>query len=268
MPPTKKKNKGHKLRKFDPSKVKSSAVCFFVGRRGSGKTTLVADIASRKEGRIPYGIAISCTEDANSFWGKHIPPAFVHSEFDDRLSQQLLRMQKETAEERGLDNLPPCFALYDDTMFDPAFAKSKTTREMFMNGRHFKIFLLITAQYCMDLPPALRTNIDYVFILKDPIKRNRQRLYENFAGIFPTFDGFCDAMDATTENYECMVIDNTSNSNKIEDAVFYYKADPAKSDTFKLGCKEFWELEAEPPPFCSTPPVDDTQSPRSILPSK
>ena len=84
-----------------------------------------------------------------------------------------------------------------------------------MNGRHHKLFVLITAQYCLDLPPALRSNIDYCFILADYIRRNRERLYTNFAGVFPSFDAFCAVMDETTENYECLVIKMCANSPKI-----------------------------------------------------
>ena len=41
-------------------------------------------------------------------------------------------------------------------------------RLLFMNGRHWKIILIITMQYPLGIPPNLRTNIDYVFILREP----------------------------------------------------------------------------------------------------
>ena len=86
----------------------------------------------------------------------------------------------------------------------------KTLGGIFMNGRHWKILFMITMQYCMDLPPALRANIDYVFILRENIIQNREKLWKNFFGIFPTFDSFSEVMNACTENYECLVLDNTS----------------------------------------------------------
>jgi hypothetical protein len=45
-------------------------------------------------------------------------------------------------------------------------------------------------------------------------------------------------MDACTENYECIVLDNTSKSNRIEDCVFLYKAKLRKN--FKVGAPEYW----------------------------
>jgi len=45
-------------------------------------------------------------------------------------------------------------------------------------------------------------------------------------------------MDACTENYECLVLDNTSKSNKIQDCVFWYKAKIRKN--FKIGSPALW----------------------------
>ena len=107
-----------------------------------------------------------------------------------------------------------------------------------MNGRHFNVFFMLTMQYVMDLPPALRANVDYVFILRENIIQNREKLYKSFFGIFPSFDMFCKVMDACTENYECLVLDNTVKSNKITDCVFWYKAKMHKN--FKVGAPEYW----------------------------
>ena len=113
-------------------------------------------------------------------------------------------------------------------------------RLLFMNGRHWKIMLIITMQYPLGIPPNLRTNIDYVFILREPYINNRKRIWENYAGMFPTFESFCQVMDQCTENFECLVINNNAKSNKLHDQIFWYKAE-AHND-FKLGSKEFWEM--------------------------
>jgi hypothetical protein len=46
-------------------------------------------------------------------------------------------------------------------------------------------------------------------------------------------------MDQCTENFECLVIDNTTKSNKIEDMVFWYKAD--SHPDYKIGAPAFWQ---------------------------
>jgi len=47
-------------------------------------------------------------------------------------------------------------------------------------------------------------------------------------------------MDACTENYECLVLDNTVKSNKIQDCVFWYKATIRKG--FKVGSPQLWAM--------------------------
>ena len=94
-------------------------------------------------------------------------------------------------------------------------------------------------QYPLGIPPNLRTNIDYVFILREPYLSNRKRIWENYAGMFPTFESFCQVMDQCTENYECLVIHNNAKSNKLQDQVFWYKASP--HDDFHIGHPSFWK---------------------------
>ena len=94
-------------------------------------------------------------------------------------------------------------------------------------------------QYAMGIPPALRGNIDYVFILKESVLANRKKLYDQYAGVFPNFDVFCQAMDQCTNDFQCLVIDNTTNSNVFEEQVYWYKASP--KGNFKMGCERYWE---------------------------
>ena len=56
--------------------------------------------------------------------------------------------------------------------------------------------------------------------------------------MFPTFEIFCQVMDACTENFECLVIHNNAKSNKLIDQVFWYRADP--HDDFKIGHPSIW----------------------------
>jgi hypothetical protein len=95
-------------------------------------------------------------------------------------------------------------------------------------------------QYPLGVPPVLRSNIDYVFILRDTIIGNRKRIYDNYAGMFPTFEAFCSVMDQCTDNFECLVIKNNSQSNNLLDQVFWYKA--TSHNEFRLGSREFWEM--------------------------
>jgi len=94
----------------------------------------------------------------------------------------------------------------------------------------------------MGISPALRTNIDYVFIFKENIKKNKERLYEHYAGMFPTLQVFEQVLEQVTQDYGCLVIDNRASGSKLEDQVFWYKADPSKK--MKMCDSTLWDLQA------------------------
>ena len=233
------------LRKFDMSSIADDKVIVLIGKRDTGKSYLCKDLLFYHQD-IPVGTVISATESANQFYGNMIPPIFIHDEYNEEIIQRVLSRQKK-AVERYNDELetykktkvdPRAFLILDDCLYDSSWTKSKHVRSIFMNGRHFKLMFIVTMQYALGIPPNLRTNIDYVFILRENIIANRKRIYESYAGMFPTFDFFCQVMDQCTEDYECLVIYNNAKSNALEDQVFWYKAD-SHSD-FRIGADAFW----------------------------
>jgi hypothetical protein len=108
-----------------------------------------------------------------------------------------------------------------------------------MNGRHYSIFTLITSQVPLGINPALRSQIDYVFIFKNNIIKEREKIYNHYAGICNSFEVFNKIMDNTTANYEVMVIDNTTQENSITDQIKWYKA---TEKNFKMCSPELWNL--------------------------
>jgi hypothetical protein len=241
------------LKKFDMKSISfkpnenKGPVVVLIGKRDTGKSFLVRDLLYYQQ-EIPIGTVISGTEEGNGFYGKMVPKLFIHNEYNTAIIENILKRQRtvlkqvkvemETYKRSNID--PRAFVILDDCLYDNTWARDKMMRLLFMNGRHWKIMLVITMQYPLGIPPTLRTNIDYVFILRENYIANRKRIYENYAGMFPTFESFCQVMDQCTENYECLVINNNSKSNKLHDQVFWYKAD--NHNDFKLGSKEFWEL--------------------------
>jgi len=225
-------------------------VIVLIGRRDTGKSFLVKDLLYHHQD-IPIGTVISGTEAGNGFYAKMVPKLFIHDEYNTAIIENILKRQKMVIKQinkevaaYGKSNIDGrAFVILDDCLYDNSWARDKLMRLLFMNGRHWKIMLVITMQYPLGVPPNLRTNIDYTFILREPYINNRKRIYENYAGMFPTFESFCQVMDQCTENYECLVIANNAKSNKLDDQIFWYKADGHRD--FKLGSKEFWEMSKD-----------------------
>jgi hypothetical protein len=234
------------LKKFDISTIKPDKVCVFIGKRETGKSFLVKDLLYFHK-KVPIGTVISGTEGANQFYGKMVPSLFIHDEYTpavvaNAVKRQKLVVKKKMKEEHlyGKSNInPSAFLILDDCLYDNSWVKDVNIRSLFMNGRHYKMLFIITMQYALGIPPNLRTNIDYVFILRENYVSNRKKLYEHYAGMFPTFEIFCQVMDQCTEDFNCLVINNNAKSNKLEEQVFWYKANPHAD--FKIGAPEFWK---------------------------
>ena len=234
------------LKKFDISTIGSDKVCVFIGKRETGKSFLVKDLLYYHK-NLPIGTVISGTEGANQFYSKMVPSLFIHEEYSslvisNALKRQKLVVKKKMKEEQsyGKSNInPSAFLILDDCLYDTSWVKDPNVRSLFMNGRHYKILFIITMQYALGIPPNLRTNIDYVFILRENYVSNRRKLYEHYAGMFPTFEIFCQVMDQCTEDFNCLVINNNAKSNKLEEQVFWYKA--STHNDFKIGAQEFWK---------------------------
>ena len=234
---------------FKPNEAKGPVVVL-IGRRDTGKSFLIRDLLYYHQD-IPIGTVISGTEEGNGFYGKLVPKLFIHNEYNTAIIENILKRQKQVLKQINKEMQqfnrstidPRTFVILDDCLYDNSWSRDKLMRCLFMNGRHWKVMLVITMQFALGIPPALRTNIDYVFILRDPYISNRRRIYENYAGMFPTFEAFCQIMDQCTENYECLVINNNTKSNKLQDQIFWYKADG--HGDFRLGSREFWELSKQ-----------------------
>ena len=234
------------LKKFEMSSINDDKVVVLIGKRETGKSFLVRDLLYYHQD-IPIGTVLSGTEAANQFYSNIFPKLFIHGEYNSGVVSNYLKRQKmvvnmmnRDADEGNITNIDPrAVLILDDCLYDNSWTKEVTIRSLFMNGRHYKTMFVITMQYALGVPPNLRTNIDYVFILRENYVSNRKRLYEHYAGMFPTFEIFCQVMDQCTENYECLVIHNNAKSNRLEDQVFWYKAD--EHEPFILGAPEFWE---------------------------
>ena len=234
------------LKKFDMNNIKDDKVIVLIGKRDTGKSFLVKDLLYYHQS-IPIGTVISGTESANSFYSDIIPSLFIHDEYTSDLIANVVKRQKIVVNKykheiatKGRSRVDPrAFLILDDCLYDKSWIKDTNIRTIFMNGRHYSMMFIITMQYALGIPPNLRTNVDYVFILRENYVSNRKRLYEHYCGMFPTFEMFCQVMDQCTENYECLVINNNAKSNKLEDQVFWYKAAP--HNDFQIGSSKFWK---------------------------
>jgi hypothetical protein len=237
------------LKKFDPKCMENRRVdpnqgppsILLIGSKRTGKTYLIADLMYYFR-KIPAGMIFTGSEASSEKFSEFFPKSFIFDKVDDASVE---RMEKVVATQRKLRKKKTqgdysSLLLFDDCGYDKKIVNKEIIKGIFMNGRNWKILLMMAVQYCKSVPPDLRANTDYVFILREPFIENRKKIWREYAGIIPKFEVFCQIMDICTENYGCLVIDKTTTSNKIEDNVFWYRAkNPSKS--FKVGGNQLWD---------------------------
>lgn len=241
-----------KINRFNPQILEtrrlhgSPPTIVVIGKRATGKSTLIKALM-KVMGEIPMFIIMSGTEEGNGYYKEFVHPLCVHGDYKPEVVSSIINQQKTKLKKCIKANINPnerpdlgVGLLLDDFGYDKKIMNQKDIRLLFMNGRHWKICFIVSLQYMMGLPPDLRTNIDFVFCLRENISANQKKLYDNFFGCFKKFSHFQETFNACTNNYECLVLDNTSKSTKIEDCVFYYKADVNLN--YKIGSKQLWSI--------------------------
>jgi hypothetical protein len=182
----------------------SPPTCIVIGTRGKGKSW-VARALMHAVRKIRTGIVVSGTEEGNDFYSGFVPSAFVHTELRMCLLKNIVDRQRHKPDKTPDDDV---LVVLDDCMYDRAFTRDTVMRGIFMNGRHWKVMLIVTMQYCMDLPVNLRANIDYVFLMRETNPAVVERLYKNFGGGFASLPVFTEALKMCTVDHGAMVVDN------------------------------------------------------------
>jgi hypothetical protein len=247
---------------------RKSPMIVVIGKKDTGKSFLVKDILFNTQAAFPVGTVISGTEVANEFFQHMVPSKLIHDKYKPDIVMNTIKRQLAVKTHRNSDkhrnggnsNVDPrAFLILDDCLYDSTWIREESTRYVFMNGRHIDLMTIITMQYPLGITPNLRTNVDFIFILRETMINNRKRIYDNYAGMFPTFEMFCQFMDQCTEDYNCLVICNGVSSNKLEDQVFWYKA--SDHPPFKLCDDSLW---VDNKPFSSAMLAQDEFDPMQI----
>jgi hypothetical protein len=238
-----------KLREFNMKWVGDNKIIVLIGPRGRGKSTILLDYLYFNQD-IPFCTCIAPTDHLNSTFTPHIPSRFIFSQYTPQLLQTFQKRQMDLKQKKQLSRAGICDPVYKDVdcrgilIMDDCLADSKNWKNdpslkwIFMNGRHADITFILTMQYQVGIPPELRVNIDWVFICRETKKLEKDKLLKYYAGIFPNFDMFNQIFNKCTRDKRCMVIDSLSESDKIEEQVFWYKANIHES--FRVCYDEFW----------------------------
>lgn len=193
-----------------------------IGKRSSGKTLLACDIAYNLniKKKFDNAIVLTCDNNKNVYLKQLGITAHYNSKESISNFFNIIKEHFKTCDSSLKKNtiIPSLLVIIDDINnenFNSVF------EEVIYNGRHYNITTILTKQFSSGLSPELRCNFDYVFLFKDDVISNIKRLYEHYAGMFPTFKSFNDVILSMGSN--ALVISNSKKSNyTFDDIVKFY----------------------------------------------
>ena len=207
-----------RLRHFSPSCVQELRGSFIIvtGMHGSGKTTLVRDLAGKLASSVDAAVAVGI----DGLVPRHSTFASLGAGVVNRVADA----QKERNQE---------LLLVVDTAGDRKVLASDDFRKLVADTRHLTIILTLPA--CSMLPVQLRPLVTCVFQHAEPQLAIRKALYTNFASFTHAFDDFARILDATTEGFDCLVVRRKAQSRHLDEIFFWYHVDdPERAATVTL----------------------------------
>ena len=108
--------------------------------------------------KIPARIVISQTDELNKFWRDYVPEKYILKHCDPGILDAVFERQKyilnhpQWTDEK--DKKAPFFVLLDDVISDHRLRYDANLMELFVAGRHYRLFVLITTQYAKAITPT------------------------------------------------------------------------------------------------------------------
>jgi len=226
-----------KINEFRIEEMPIACGMAIIAPSGMGKTVLAENIIFYRKNLYPVGQVYIGSEDDYHKLKKIFHSLFVCyglneeqlTEFVKRCQDQAMKYPQGAPERRA-------FLWFDDLSDDSSVWKTRNVTMLVKKSRHWDLLSLWCTQACKDFPPAFRTNIAYVAMGRNYNEEERKKLWA-FATICGTQKKFYDLMDQVTGNHTFLIIKQRSDSNAIEDCVFWYQTVMLKP--WEFGCKEY-----------------------------
>jgi hypothetical protein len=185
---------------------KTTCLC---ARRNSGKSQLLRYIILKNKHLFDAKFLICPTEKINKFYDGVFKKENVFETYSDNWISNLMdKLAKENEGKSDKDSKHVLLVL-DDVCSDTDFHHSKTFKQIFTKGRHYKISLIITAQYPYHIPPIARVNCDW-FLCGQINTQGLEILCNEFIAGDITKQDFIKLYYKCTSDYGFLLINNNS----------------------------------------------------------
>lgn len=242
-----------KIGRFKPKDFKPWSNIVIIGKRETGKSSVIKWICYYKQKRIRFPLVISDTALLQGMFAGTIPNNLIHRKFNIEALENLKKMQGEIrklydkGDPKWTKTKKDAVIILDDiSNLDKNWQKEDSIKTFFTAGRHYFTDMIISIHDVMLLNPGFRGNTDYIVITKVTDQPSYEKIYKNYWN--PAFGDrktFNQILHKCTEGFKCLVIDNKSlnRSNNMTDCIFYMEnPHPKKIPKHRLCSKIIWEM--------------------------
>lgn len=230
-----------RIKKLDADTAfKPFSTVLLIGKRNTGKSVAIRDILYHLRDKVDVCVIFSPTECAQGTFSDITPATLVHPEFSDAVLETILETQRrQWKRPQGGKRV---YIVIDDCAFSKSLFTCQSFKKLLFNGRHLRTGLCLTTQFLNLVPPSIRTNIDVVCAAQEKVRTNKERLWKQFFGVFPTFSSF-DACFSQLDDYKILVLRNDIQSSSIDACVFWWRA-VLDRPPFRVGADWVWDAHA------------------------
>ena len=229
------------LDKFDLDRLcLHTDIIFVVGKRGTGKTTLIRSILRHHRHRIDFLVVMSGSEKANrAYQHMMVPRVCIRHKFDATYLQEIYN-EVASGKTRGKSGKAARVVfVFDDLAFGGnTFWGNETIRNIMFMGRHYQIGIMFAVQYIMHIPLECRSQYNYAFTMQDNAFDTLERLRKVFFSFIRKDDDFQTVLQYFTAQFGVLVSVGACNDPELTRCMNWFRA---KQDTrlFLVGSAEY-----------------------------
>ena len=185
--------------------IRTPNLSLFLGRRNTGKSTLMIHLLRTLAKAQKF--AWVCVYSSTSFtgqWAAIVGESNVEAVFDTEELEAILESQASIRSRGGKNE---GLVILDDCLGSVSFQNDLWTR-IASSGRHYGLTFWVSAQHLFKLPPVVRSNADYTYILGVQPDRVVKALHEEGGGLGLDLPAFRERVAAAVRDYGALVVDS------------------------------------------------------------
>jgi len=225
MPP-KKVIREVKIHEFRVEDLPLACAILIIAPPGSGKSTLAENLVYYRKHLYPVAKVFIGTEDDYDKLKKIFHPLFVNYGYSEDQVDEFLKRQKQQAltykDKEALERRAVLW--FDDLSDNIKVWENPNIIALSKNGRHFSLLSIYCSQTAKDFPPAFRSSVSYVALGRNMEVEERKKMFLAYGSICGNQRKFDDLMDQVATKHTFLIIKKRSDTNIMEECVFWFQS--------------------------------------------